>query len=243
MDTLELALQKGDVREMEKCFFDLHHSLPRPSREQPSLRLRVDAPSGFRIEEWGRLDVVLANQGLGAADDVQVVVKGQTREEYSGAVAVIAPGATQVIPISILPISAGDAVPITLAIEYKDQGRVPYMVSHSTTIQVSRQNQSVSTESKTLINIGEIISHAGTGDLYTRSKRDSISGDQVGGAKTGDVATVRSGVNLGGGHTDHDRSLPLGAHANLCPACAQPVAPNARFCDQCGERINYGPKR
>src|SRR5262249_43329106 len=74
---LEQAILSGNLHEIERCFFDLHHALPRPSERQPSIGLRVGVTSGFRIEEWGRLEVILSNRGQGAALDVQVSVSGQ----------------------------------------------------------------------------------------------------------------------------------------------------------------------
>jgi molecular chaperone DnaK len=226
---LEQALQQGNIQMMERSFYDLNHALPRPSTTQPSLALRVGAASGFRIEEWGRLEVFLTNRGTGAALNVQVSVSGQTKETYTGAVATICSGGTQVIPISILPISAGDAVPIALTIEYEDEGGVPYMVIERTSVEVARLNQSVSPEARTLISIGEIINHAGSGNLYSKSSNTRVSGDQVGGAKVGDVAATGP-VRVG--------SPPQRSSANagerLCPACAAPVGTSTAFCGSCG---------
>jgi molecular chaperone DnaK len=235
-EALEKAMVSGNIHEMERCFFDLHHALPRPSEKQPSMGLEVGVTSGFRIDEWGRLQVILANRGAGAAIDVQVSVAGQTKETHTGAVGVVGSGATQAIPISILPTSAGDAVPIEITIEYKDEGGVPYMVAQPTTVQVARINQSLSAESRTLISIGEIINHSGSGDLYARSRRNTVAGDLVGGSKTGDVLSAGSGVNVGGRAEPISRRAP--EHSNrLCPACGATTAPDAVFCRSCGEAL------
>jgi hypothetical protein len=164
--------------------------------------------------------------------NVQATVSGQTKEKHTGAVAAISPGGTQVIPISILPVSSGDAVPMSLSIEYEDEGGVPYMVVQSTSVAVARINQSVSPEARTLISIGEIINHAGTGDLYARSRRSSVAGDHVAGTKTGDVLSTRSSVGIGA-----DTAGAGQPAERLCPACAAPVGGAAAFCSRCGETL------
>ena len=170
-----------------------------------------------------------------------MAVSGRALDHQAGAADAIYPDAVQTIAVSINPVEAGQAVPLTLSVEYRDDSGVPYMVTHNVAVEVARQDAPVAAEGRTLINIGEIITHAGGGDVHSGGA--SAGGDQVAGGKAGDVVSTRSGVNLGVGEgtaRDADDGVyGTGAESPVpsqeCIHCGADLPPGFVFCGRCGK--------
>ncbi|HLX62796.1 MAG TPA: Hsp70 family protein [Planctomycetota bacterium] len=230
---LRAALASGNVLEIERYFYDLMHEFPTDTNRDrqgasndslPNIGMQISTQSGFRAEEWSRLEVVLENKGAAPAYDIQVSIAGAIKDKQKGAVSVLQPRSVHSLPVSIFPTSPGSAVPLAIALEFRDASGLQYLVATDAVIEVARRNEPVSQDARMLINIGEIIHHAGGGDVH--SVRQRIAGDNVAGGKAGDVVATRSEVNLGGTPNVPPVQPVFKAPTPDAAAATTPVQPN-----------------
>ncbi|BBM86314.1 Hsp70 family protein [Candidatus Uabimicrobium amorphum] len=236
---IQAALRKSDVEEIDRCFYDLYHLIPDENAQEPSISMNVDSCGGFRANEWGRLEIRLLNQGQGAALQVQVTISGATKEKQTGAVAAVYPGSSQIIPLSICPVNPGNAVPISIMVEYQDEAGIPFLVKQEASLEVAYADQPISNATKTVISIGEIINHTGVGNVQSRQQ---VSGDNVVGSKVGDIVATRSNVSIGNETTpsmateDTKMSSPK-QQETICGKCQAFVPSGFAFCGKCGSKL------
>ena len=221
------ALASRNVHDIQRYFYDLMHEFPKTAEVVPSVGLRVSAQTGFREGEWSRLEVVVENNGNGAVHDIQVELSGAIKEPVRGAIAVLSRNTVHTLPVSIFPTNPGSAVPLQIALEFHDESGLHYLVTTSAIIEVARREEPVAQDRRMLINIGEIISNAGGGNVAVNNVRQRIAGDNVAGGKAGDVVATRSALDLGGGAPPVRLEAPEVTPEVTSPPTAPPLKPSA----------------
>ena len=249
MTALRTAMSSGGLYDLERAFYDLMYLHPNNDVSPPMLGLQIVAAAGFRVNEWCKLDVLLENRGQGNAQDIQIVVGGESKNRRTAALAELRPGARHSLSLSVFPESSGEAVPLALSIEYQDENRIPYAINTEAAVFVARRDQAAPDEAGTVIRIDKLFQHANRVNIGENIVSTSVGGD---GTDAAFPPTPPRPVRIPSPAADPAPRIEPGPAPQLggptaapgpgdCPVCASRNDPGFKFCSNCGHALAPRP--
>jgi molecular chaperone DnaK len=241
MAALRAAVAAGELHEIERCFYDLVYLQPGDAASPPLLALQIVANSGFRAGEWCKMEVLLENRGKGRAQDIQIVVGGESKNRRTAALAELSPGAAHSLSLSVFPESSGAAVPLALSVEYQDENRIPYVITTDVTVPVARHDHPADIGG-TVIRIDKLFQHADKVNIGENIVSTHVGGDAAGQAPGPPVTFPHArGANGPQPRTAPAPGAPPATAPVECPVCATRNEAGFKFCGNCGQRLEPRP--
>jgi hypothetical protein len=107
----------------------------------PDIQVNISAEQGFRIHEWNTFYLTISNTGYGVATDIEFTASGAFKEDVTDGMTGLRHGNSQEFEIAIKPTEAGDRVPLTIKVSYRDRVGELRKVERETFIQVAQYRE------------------------------------------------------------------------------------------------------
>jgi outer membrane protein assembly factor BamB len=107
----------------------------------PDIQVSISAEEGFRVLEWKAFRLTLSNTGYGVARDIEFTASGAFKGDTTKRMSGLRHGDSWEFKIAIKPIEAGEQVPLTIRVSYRDPVGELWEVQRETFIQVARYRE------------------------------------------------------------------------------------------------------
>jgi len=107
----------------------------------PDIQVGISAEEGFRVLEWKAFRLTLSNTGFGVAKDIEFTVSGAFKGDTTKRMSGLRHGDNWESKIAIKPTEAGEQVPLTIKVSYRDPAGELREVERETFIQVARYRE------------------------------------------------------------------------------------------------------
>jgi len=107
----------------------------------PDIQVSISAEEGFRVLEWKAFCITLSNTGYGVAKDIEFTVSGAFKGDTTGRMSGLRDGDSREFKVAIKPTEAGEQVPLTIKVSYRDPAGELREVEREAFIQVARYRE------------------------------------------------------------------------------------------------------
>jgi tetratricopeptide (TPR) repeat protein len=104
----------------------------------PDIQVSIAAEEGFRVLEWNAFRLTVSNTGYGVARDIEFTASGAFKGSVIKSMAGLRDGDSREFKIAIKPTEAGERVPLTIKVSYRDPVGELREIERETFIQVAR---------------------------------------------------------------------------------------------------------
>jgi len=232
----------------------------------PLIQISIVGASTFKIEQWGKIDLRIANVGTGAARGFLVKVNGPVEYQVPSDLPFVKQGESLAFGVGVRPMAAGK-VPVEIIGEYQDPKGMALKARTSCWLDIEGKPDKIA-EHITIGAIGTLIGKQVAGDNVEAGgaiikdsvlNRSTVGGSQGGsvqvegqpqtGAIVQDSLVSRSNITGAQGpledtimtrsKTPDTPVQPATKSFKNCPYCGQEIAlpKTPVFCPFCGERL------
>ncbi len=107
----------------------------------PDIQVTISAEEGFRALEWKAFCLTLSNTGYGVAREIEFTVSGAFKGDATERMSGLRGGDSREFKIAIKPTEAGEQVPLTIRVSYRDPVGELREVERETFIQVAQYRE------------------------------------------------------------------------------------------------------
>jgi tetratricopeptide (TPR) repeat protein len=107
----------------------------------PYIQFSISAEKGFRVLEWNAFCLTVSNIGYGVARDIEFTASGAFKGDTTKRMSGLRHGDSREFKIAIMPTEAGEQVPLTIKVSYRDPVGERRKVEREAFIQVAQYRE------------------------------------------------------------------------------------------------------